>query len=395
MLERVSEQRLDSSPSVEVGQGLTRPNRGTHMGAWLAGFGVAILFACYVGFRLPNLWSMTLYNVSFTDGVYRRSLFGTVLTPLWNLGGHQYIWFAVVAFVILAALLSVIVTFAIKSELRVTKVVALVWLLAPTGAYFFHEVGYLDQAIYLLLFLSLWLWKRVPALVAVLPVAAAVCVHEIALFTIWPILLWWCISQGPKKFGRSALTVPLAIGVIVFLSRPLSVDGLSSLQERLTTELSFAPRTDALALFGNNPAGSWSESTIFEGSTALLPYAIAISLMWFCVFLLSRFTSRTEWYFAIGALLASLSPLLIIVSGWDFWRWAFLSLSNTAILLVFWFMKRREEPSRSMIVAMFLPVVLLSTYSLRYFDDYHPRDLNIRDGIDEISSGTLFEVPKV
>lgn len=393
MLERVIEQSSVVSPVDEAY--VTRTGKGQSLTstAWIVGFGAAVIFACYVGFRLPNLWSVTLYNVSFSDGVIRRSLFGTVLEPIWNLGNHQYFWFALVAFAILAALLVVVITYALKSQLRVTRVVVLIWLLAPTGAYLFHEVGYLDQAIYLLLFLSIWAWKRVPVFVAVLPVAAAVCVHEIALFTVWPILLWWSFAQGTKRFQRLALLIPLIVGILVFLSKPLSAVDLDALHSRLTTVLAFEPRVDALALFGNNPAGSWSESTIIEGSAALLPYALAIVFMWIGIFIFSNISPRTEWYFAAGAIIASLSPLLIIVSGWDFWRWAFLALSNTAILLVFWFTKKNQEPSRSMIIAMFIPVILLSTYSLKYFDDYQPRTLNIREGLQEISSGTLFETP--
>ena len=146
-----------------------------------------VVLAGYVGFRLPSLWATTLYNISVQDGGFRRSLLGTVLAPLWSFFDYSYWAFASVSFVILAGLLIVIVIAGWKAKNNGQRMVALVWLLAPTGAYLFHEVGYLDQLLYLLLFLSVWLWAKSNPFIAIIPVTLSVFVHESAMVTTVPL----------------------------------------------------------------------------------------------------------------------------------------------------------------------------------------------------------------
>ena len=46
-----------------------------------AGLILAPVIAFYVGFRVPNLWSVNYYIPSVFDGFWRRSLLGTLLYP--------------------------------------------------------------------------------------------------------------------------------------------------------------------------------------------------------------------------------------------------------------------------------------------------------------------------
>ena len=47
----------------------------------------ALAIAGFTGLRMPNLWATTLYSVSVADGVIRRSVFGTVLLPIFAVFG--------------------------------------------------------------------------------------------------------------------------------------------------------------------------------------------------------------------------------------------------------------------------------------------------------------------
>src|SRR2546430_7097789 len=74
--------------------------------AWLArGTAVlvplAVVFAWYRGFRLPNIWSVTLETVSVTDGFHRRFLVGTAMRPIAVLVDFHYWLFATFSLLVL------------------------------------------------------------------------------------------------------------------------------------------------------------------------------------------------------------------------------------------------------------------------------------------------------
>ena len=127
---------------------------------WAPLLGLSILLAAYTGFRLPNLWSATLYTPSLFEGFHRRFLVGTLLLPLSEVLDYNYWLYATVAFAILVALLVVLVVVTLRARLVSQRFLVVAFFLLPTGGFLFNEVGYLDQLIYLMLFASFWLLRR-------------------------------------------------------------------------------------------------------------------------------------------------------------------------------------------------------------------------------------------
>ncbi len=351
---------------------------------WLVALVLAIAWAAYVGFRLPNLWSVTLYNVAWSDGTARRALFGTVLAPLWSVGGNEYWVYAAVAFAILGALLTVIVVVAMRARWTAQRIVILAWLVAPTGAYLFHEVGYLDQLVYLLLFASMWLWTRTSPFVAVLPVVASVLVHELVLLTTWPILVWWAWRAGIARRGVIALLVPLGVGVALVALPPMTAGQVGELKDRLTASLPFPIRDSAVELYGRTLGESWAEYySPTTGLVAVLAFAAVIAVSWLAILAAARPGCTPSRRWAVWSLPVMVAPLALVLGGADTWRWVFLAFGNLAIVLVLWLAECSAPPRPVAVAAMLVPFLVLVVLPLQYFDGLVPRALT-PDGVSRV-----------
>src|SRR5215471_16671338 len=157
---------------------------------------LSLVIALYVGFRLPSLWSVNYYIPSVFDGFWRRSLLGTLLWPLGALR-FDYRFVASLQALALLALLAVLIVHAWRSDLRI-KLLTILFLLAPTGGYLFHEVGYVEQVLYLMLVASLaFADKRLGLLL----MALALLVHEMAAFTVIPLWLAALVVEGRVRIA--------------------------------------------------------------------------------------------------------------------------------------------------------------------------------------------------
>src|SRR5262249_8126908 len=147
--------------------------------------------ALYVGFRLPNLWSANYYIPSVFDGFWRRSLLGTLLSPFGELR-FDYHFLAALQGLVLLALLALLIVHAWRSDLRI-KLLTILFLVGPGGGYLFHEVGYVEQVLYLMLVAALALenkWLSVGLM------ELALFVHEMAAFTVIPLYLASLVVEG-------------------------------------------------------------------------------------------------------------------------------------------------------------------------------------------------------
>lgn len=361
---------------------------------WALAILVALTIAAYVGFRLPNLWSVTLYNVTLGDGTIRRSLFGTLTAPLWEVFEHSYAGYAAIATLISMLLAVVALLAAIGARTSSQRVLVMIWVLAPTGGYLFHENGYLDQVNYLLFFLTLFLWTRFNPYIAVLPMVAAVLIHESALLTVWPLLLAIGALTKLTREKLLALAVPLAAGGALMLVPPMDPSTSDALLQRLQATLPFGFRPDALELFSRTQSESWNLYSISEGIRFVLPLGICLLLFWIFAAITSRTSTRTDSLQMSLLLLASISPLLLIFGGWDFSRWMFLALTNFTIALYLWLQSRDNEPSITLVSVATIPFLSLAFHPLVYFDDLSPRSLDARAVILEIREPDFFTLPK-
>lgn len=325
-------------------------------------FAIALLVAGYTGFRMPGEWAATLQAVSLTDGFHRRFLVGTLLKPF----GHDYAVFAVASFAVLGAVLAVLTLAFFRSRSESRRWLIVVWLLLPTGGYLFHEVGYFDQVLYLLLFGALWATHRNKLVPASALMALSVTVHEIALLTVLPIFGFALLRKVPLR-RACALLSPSAILGLGILALPPAAPGTVDALGRLLSTADFRYRADALHLFGRTQAESWRLYSITGVLLYLLPI-VAVVLGGFLY--LHRPTLS-----AVVPAAAIAAPVLLAFGGWDDARWGFLLV--TGFFVVVWLWLGHRELKLSQIGVLTALVLVLTHVPMPYFDGYAPRWLTL------------------
>jgi len=325
-----------------------------------AALGLALLLAIYVGLRLPNLWSLNYYIPGAFDGFWRRGLLGTLLHPLGAIR-FNYWFIAGLQALVLLAFVGLLARQALLEGLRATTIAAL-FFVGPAGAYLFHEIGYVDQLLYLLLLVALLVRDKRIGLALML---AALFVHEIAALTVIPVWLAHLVVTNRLRaaWGQGALLVA-AFALIYFFLQVASVADIERLLQKIAAAANYPPRTDYYTLYLAELTGS-RQQYYFRGSS--------LNDIWFAL-VLAAFTgaafARRSVLKAASVAVACSAPLLLGWFGWDTDRWIFLSFLSATVVLVF-FRETVDSPS-FFVVALVLAIYVPAGY-LDYFDGYKPR----------------------
>jgi len=364
---------------------------------------VAILAAAFTGFRVPSSWSATLDAVSLFDGFHRRFLVGTLLRPLATATGYNYWLFAAFSYLVLGAILAAVTVAAVREALFSRRVLVLAWLLLPAGGFLFHEVGYFDQVLYLLLFAAIWLLPRDRVWFAVGLMCAAPLVHEIAIATVIPVFGLVALRTLPVRRAVLVTLPPAVVNGVVLAVSPASPGAVTALTASLRGA-NFVHRSDALALFERSLAESSRLYSLKSAIVVVQPVAILLVVGFACVWL----ADRELWRRSPGRLppqlgllascVAIAAPALLVYGGWDANRWAFMIIGN--FFLVMWISlgdRRGHELGARAAVILATVVLLLGHVALGYFDSFAPRDLGSRAArrllFREIKDRSLFKIP--
>ena len=319
------------------------------------------------GFRMPNLWSINYFLPSMFEGFYRRSLLGTLLFPLgdWR---FNYYTIASIQISIFVGLNTALVYQTLKAQ-SPSRWLWPLFLLSPAGGYFFHEIGYVDQVLYLILLLAMSMQSGARASVLMI---SSLFIHEMALFTTLPVYFAWCAYQG--KSMRSVIkTAGLAFIVFALIYLFLQTSSSPSLMQFLeqATRLSnYVVRADYYDVFRMSFVGG-----IYQ--VPYMPREIINHLLLIPLWLMAGWCFAQEGknapgkrqLFVIG-LLASFAPILLGIFGWDYSRWLFLSMASSGICL---FIARAHLSWKILLVLAILFLALPTVGFLDYFDRYTPR----------------------
>ena len=328
---------------------------------------LAYVLAFTNGFRMPNLWSINYFLPSLFEGFYRRSLLGTLFFPLGELRFNYYT-IASIQITIFIGLNIALVYQSLKAQGPARWLWPL-FLLSPAGGYFFHEIGYIDQVLYLVLLLAMSLQSRVTAGLLMI---ASLFIHEMALFTTLPVYFAWSIYQG--KTIRSVMkTAGLALIVFALIYLFLQTSSTASLTQFLdqAARLSnYAIRADYYDVFRLS----------FVGGIYQVPYMpreiinhLLLIPLWamagWCFAQQGKDASDKRRLFAIGSL-ASFFPILLGIFGWDYSRWLFLSMASSSLCL---FIARAHLSWKILLLLAILLLALPTVGFLDYFDRFTPR----------------------
>lgn len=365
---------------------------------WAILSAVSLLVAAYTGFRMPNRWSATLYTTSLFDGFHRRFLVGTLLRPLSNAFDYSYWLYAAVAFTILGVLLVVLVVNALRAPLISQRALFVAFFLLPTGGFLFHEVGYLDQLLYLLLFAAIWFMRRSTWFVAPLLLVLALCTHEIAILTVIPIFGFVALKDLEWRRATAVLAPPLVVALILFAISPIESGAIGRLRAAFRVS-NFVPRPDALDLFRRSFSDNWRLYSVRQVLEYLVPLGLAlIAAFAFIYWVGSR---RREGGFSLLYLALAAgaigAPVLLAYAGWDENRWVFLLLCNFFIVVWIWLGDAGRELDAAQAVVLAAVLLFCVHADIRYFDGFTPRPLHppeIRQFREQIENGSLFQIPQ-
>ncbi|WP_409497399.1 hypothetical protein [Amycolatopsis sp. cmx-11-12] len=311
---------------------------------------------------------MTLQSVSLIEGFHRRFLVGTLLHPFAVLTGYDYRVFAIASLVVLGSLLTVLAIAFFRSQSESRRLVIVAWLLLPIGGYLFHEVGYYDQVIYLLLLGALWALRRERAVLGSALMVLSVLTYEIALLTVLPVFGFAALWRF--TFRRScALVAPAVAAGLVILAVPSAAPGAVGQLSRALAGANFRYRDDALGLFNRTQFQSWQVYSITDVLLYLLPIAIVV----IGGFLILHRPSGA----AVLPVAAMAAPALLAFGGWDEARWGFLLVSNFALVLWHWLGTCRRELGMPEVGVLAAVLLILTHIPMPYFDGHAPRDITL------------------
>ncbi|GCD96836.1 hypothetical protein [Embleya hyalina] len=354
---------------------------------------VSVLVAAYTGMRMPSAWSASLQSVSFRDGFHRRFLVGTVMNPIAETAGYPYWIYALLSFLILAGLLAVLISQAVSTHLPARRLLVFGFFLLPTGGYLFHEVGYFDQILYLLLFGALWMLGRGRWLPASLLLVLAMCVHEIAALTVLPLFFVACLRTLAPARAIVAAAPACVTGLLILTIEPTAPETSLALQRKLEAA-HFPVRPDALEVFSRSQANSWKLYSRWDVFLYLLPLVVLIAI---ALLLFVRTGDRPPKLPAMSVL-AALAPAMATLAGWDRERWAFLLIVNFFIVLWIWFGDYQLDVKSAQFGVAFGALLLTVCVPLTYFDGFSPRPLTgsgISEFYEHVTSGRFFDEPRL
>ena len=370
--------------------------RWGNLGIYLA----AVATAVYTGFRLPLLWATTFQAVSLQDGFYRRFLIGTVLQPFAALFGYSYWFYAGVTFLALAVLLTVLGVIFVRAPLSGRSVLIIMWLLFPTGGFWFDEAGYPDQFLYLGLLAALWLRSRQRVWAATVVMAFMPVIHEIAALTIMPVFAFVVLTEEPRVRRAIAMLVPAtATGVVMLLDHPAASDAVDRSKHRLS-HTDWVPRHDVYEVFSRTQQQAWHGYSIHGIMVYNLPMIIlAVGGFWLLHLTGGKISDR-HWAHAVLAAVAAGGPMLLAFAGWDAMRWGYIIATNFFLVMWLWWgwQEKNGKPFEMATRQWVLLVVLLLLASRTPFTylETNPRILDwngVADFLHSIHNGTMFRIP--
>ena len=339
-------------------------------------FGLIISYAFIAGFRMPNLWSINYYLPSFFDGFYRRALAGTVLSFL---GDYKFNYYAIaiIQFSILSSLI-IWIFFLFKNNFLLMTLISL-YFISPFGAYLFHVVGYSDQLLYLILFISIVVYKKNKAL-SIIIFSLSILIHEIALFITVPIYFTYVYMKTEKlKTALMYLVPSLIIFVLIYLLfQIVPTETIELFKEQIMSHANYNMRADFYTIFTSTFTGSRAQ--VYYKFIHLNQVFLLLSMGVLSACLMYKLTKKL--IVSILIFLTGCAPLLLGILGWDIYRWFFLSFSslNTIFILciIHYKIDLKEFISKEKISFLYFIfyILLISTIYLEYFDGYKQREIN-------------------
>lgn len=346
------------------------------------------LMAWVNGFRMPNLWSLNYYLPSVMEGFYRRSMAGSLLLVL---GEYRFNYYVIAGLqIIIFICLNIAIIFAWSKQKSNAIWLLPLFLVSPFGGYFFHEIGYIDQLLYLIFFIAISCSNIIFGLVLM---ATSLLFHEMALFTTIPLYVTYLLLQGRIKSAVTTVLVSMMLfGTIYIFFQTVERSQLASFIEMARNASNYPIRLDYFDIFSNQFMGArfqWYYSKQ-EMISILLVAPLWLMAGYVCM---SKEGSKAKKFlsFLMGFICAFI-PIVLGLFGWDCYRWIFLSAASSFCC----FYLAKENVSTALVCLIALNMAIFSLLgSLGYFDSYAPRLGQLDEAIKFLQGGFVDLLTKI
>ena len=325
------------------------------------------------------------------EGFYRRSLAGSILFFLGDLR-FQYHVIASLQIAIFICI-NIVIICAWRKQDSVSKWLFPIFLISPAGGYFFHEIGYIDQLLYLLLFMAIICRNR---MLASFLVVGSLLFHEMTLFTTIPLYVGYLIVNNRPKIEVRAVVISsfTLFGVLYLFFQTVNAEQINAFLTLVKSSVDYPIRLAYYDVFSNRFIGARSQwyysAREMWNSCLLIPLWIMAGYM----FYLKKNTSFNGRFNFLVGLFCAFSPMLLGLFGWDCSRWIFLSIASS----FFCFYIAREIISPVLIILIAINMLAFGIFGfLDYFDWFTPRLSHLEQAIHFLQGGffdILFTIPK-
>jgi hypothetical protein len=313
---------------------------------------VTILYSVLRGLRSPNLWSATQFLFNYDFGFSKRGLVGTLLARMDLPVLYSYEFFFWSSFALFGANLVLLVCLCAQAVRRHHWPLgcAVVVYFSGMGVVFLaHTVGYVDHLGLFVALVALGIrafWPRL-AFVALF-FSLALLIHEGGFLIFGPFLalaLWLQIPTGGpgiKRRSLLALVVVISAEALLVGSATLSQPAAEDMYTSLQGHADYPLRRDAFdvltrSLFTNMAitASKWHEPFFVSATATSVPVVLpSIAFMLWLTHSALRAERRRGPALVIFAYVASLSPLVMHLFGWDGVRWNTLAVTTSFLVLL-------------------------------------------------------------
>ncbi|MET3037101.1 hypothetical protein ABXT08_13405 [Chryseobacterium sp. NRRL B-14859] len=314
----------------------------------------ALSFSFLKTIREPNEWAKAHWLADYRFGYIKRGLAGEIFGFFFEKNEYQI---GIISAVILFLLYLVIMVVAVKHTFQnysIHKVLFYVaFFLSQYIVLSAHFIGYLDQVIFLLTFLAVYLIRQQKIMLASLLCAVSVPVHEISFFLMFPICLFtvWLNETGNnkvviplesiKKIGVFLL-IPVVMVLLVSLyqeffgkdNREMIFHYLQSsgyISNRMGYIVSDA-YTESFATYWKQESPNFLKRVFFSAFT--IKFWIPIAFMMLMIYKVFR---NVNGYVLLFLGMIVLFPLILHAIAWDTFRiWSFPFM---ILFLGFWILE--------------------------------------------------------
>jgi hypothetical protein len=317
---------------------------------WYVVSAVVGALALLKGIRLPNRWSATQAQLDYSQGFVKRGFFGAAIAGPMGLG--HYARFAVVSYVLLAALAVLVIVLAVKSGL-VKRLGGAEMLAVFCGCYgvstIANAVGYMDVPLGILAVCVLFVrnaWARF--VVGLVLTAVGLLVHELFLFVFVPVVVLSFVVQGMKEKRRgvvvAGLVLALAAGVVGWKlahERPMTGAQAATMGQHIAQRVDFEPRQDFYTVLVLSSADNQRiMNTYFhifdwyvKQAASVVVFGPSLVLLLAAMVKVLRGAAVEAWLMGV-AVVCALSPLAMHLFAWDVGRFNGLACLTAFLALI-------------------------------------------------------------